>query len=270
MKKGDIVTYRLKNKNVLCEIININNYNEYTLKGLQYRFIKTCTIKDIHPIDLNNSDSLDCKAGSRINDKINCILNARSINENHKSCFLDTVLHLDSDMQYLNLCLQSYEDLGINAMGIYLPIHEQPSKIFKLLQKYDPAIIVITGHDSFIEGSDELDLDNYENSHYFIESVKKAREFQKCKDDLIIIAGACQSCYEKIIEAGANYASSPKRILVHALDPSFIVEKIIFSSINYYLSPLDAVETTNFGLDGYGGIETRGRKRISLPSVFNT
>ncbi len=33
-------------------------------------------------------------------------------------------------------------------------------------------------------------------------------------DELVIFAGACQSHYEEIIKAGANFASSPHRILM--------------------------------------------------------
>ncbi len=55
-----------------------------------------------------------------------------------------------------------------------------------------------------------LDLNNYRNSKYFIESVKILRNYNSSYDELVIFAGACQSCYESILEAGANFASSPK------------------------------------------------------------
>ena len=47
--------------------------------------------------------------------------------------------------------------------------------------------------------------------------MKEARKFEKDLDSLVIFAGACQSMM-MLIEAGANYASAPYRVLIHALD----------------------------------------------------
>ena len=62
-----------------------------------------------------------------------------------------------------------------------------------------------------------INLDNYKNTSNFIDAVKMARNYEKDQDKLIIIAGACQSNYEELIKAGATFASSPKRINIHAL-----------------------------------------------------
>ena len=47
-------------------------------------------------------------------------------------------------------------------------------------------------------------------------------KYEKSHDKLVIIAGACQSNYEELIKAGANFASSPKRVNIHCLDPAII------------------------------------------------
>ena len=57
----------------------------------------------------------------------------------------------------------------------------------------------------------------------------------KCEKISIIgstcyFAGACQSHFEALIRAGANFASSPSRINIHALDPVYVVGKISFTS----------------------------------------
>jgi spore coat assembly protein len=82
---------------------------------------------------------------------------------------------------------------------------------------------------------------------------------------LVIFAGACQSHYEAILAAGANFASSPQRILIHAFDPVFVVEKIAYSNIHEVLSINDIIDNTITGMDGIGGIETRGRLRVGYP-----
>ncbi|HAZ37460.1 MAG TPA: sporulation peptidase YabG, partial [Clostridiaceae bacterium] len=99
----------------------------------------------------------------------------------------------------------------------------------------------------------------------FIEAVKKAREYEKSYDDLIIFAGACQSFYEALIDSGANYASSPGRVLIHAMDPVLVCEKVAFSSIGKLVSPQEIMENTITGSKGIGGLETRGKYRELSP-----
>ena len=69
------------------------------------------------------------------------------------------------------------------------------------------------------------DIYNYRNSKYFINTVNKARQI-KLNKDLVIFAGACQSYYEELIKAGANFASSPAIILIDFLDPLIVAEKV--------------------------------------------
>ena len=38
--------------------------------------------------------------------------------------------------------------------------------------------------------------------------------------------GACQSYFEAIMEAGADFASSPGRILIDFIDPIIVAEKV--------------------------------------------
>ena len=140
------------------------------------------------------------------------------------------VLHIDGDEEYLNLCLTTYKQLDIEAYGMSLSEKEQPKKIYSLLLKYKPDILVITGHDGLIKDERDFNrIENYRNSKFFIDSVRNARRFEPSLDDLVIFAGACQSHYEGILRAGANFASSPHRVFIHALDPVFIIEKVAFT-----------------------------------------
>ncbi|GIW48721.1 MAG: hypothetical protein KatS3mg079_197 [Caloramator sp.] len=117
-----------------------------------------------------------------------------------------------------------------------------------------------------LKGSqDYKNLDSYRNSRYFVEAVRRAREYEPSYDDLVIFAGACQSFYEALIEAGANFASSPNRVFIHAMDPVFVCEKIAFSSISKFLNPKEIVDSTITGIKGIGGLETRGKYREGLP-----
>ncbi len=77
-------------------------------------------------------------------------------------------------------------------------------------------ILIITGHDGMIKRGKEFNnIYNYRNSKYFIQTVKEARRYDKeVNKNLVIFAGACQSYFEALISAGANFASSPARILI--------------------------------------------------------
>lgn len=176
------------------------------------------------------------------------------------------VLHLDGDGTYLNKCLQAYRDLGIPAEGRHMPESRMADALPELLDRHQPDILILTGHDGLLrKGQDLANVFNYRNSEHFIRAVRVARRWERSLDDLIIFAGACQSHYEGLLEAGANFASSPHRILIHALDPVLIAEKIAYTPINQTVNIFDVVRSTITGTDGLGGIESRGKYRIGLP-----
>ncbi|OPX85143.1 MAG: Sporulation-specific protease YabG [Pelotomaculum sp. PtaB.Bin104] len=177
-----------------------------------------------------------------------------------------TVLHIDGDSDYLDLCLTTYKQLSIPANGYCIDEDKQPAKVQGLLNKHNPDLLVLTGHDGFIKGKlDFKDINNYYSSKYFVEAVKAARHYEKSRDDLVIFAGACQSHYESILSAGANFASSPQRVMIHAYDPVFVVEKISYTSIYDRISIKDIIAGTITGIDGIGGMETRGKFRMGIP-----
>jgi spore coat assemly protein len=164
------------------------------------------------------------------------------------------------------VCLRGYKSLGIEAYGKLISEAQQPLEIFELLKEYRPDILVLTGHDGMVKGMQNYrNIDNYRNSKYFVEAVKKAREYEPSYDNLVVFAGACQSHFEAIIEGGANFASSPYRILIHAMDPVFICERIAFSSITKFLTPQEILENTITGEKGIGGLQTRGTYREGTP-----
>lgn len=176
------------------------------------------------------------------------------------------VLHLDGDTDYLKDCIEYYNEFKIDVVGVEVKEEKQPKVVKELLSRYKPDILVITGHDAMKKGvENRLDPANYKNSMYFVEAVKIAREYEPSLDDLVIIAGACQSFYEALMEAGANYASSPQRVLIHCLDPVLICQKIAYTDIKDIINASEVLENTITGKDGMGGLNTRGKYREGLP-----
>jgi len=98
-----------------------------------------------------------------------------------------------------------------------------------------------------------------------VEAVKVARRYEKNQDKLIIIAGACQSNYEELIKAGATFASSPKRINIHALDPAIIASYIALYDRNKVIDLMDVLSKTKFGSDGIGGVRVSGCMFVGYP-----
>ena len=99
------------------------------------------------------------------------------------------------------------------------------------------------------------DIYNYRNSRHFIETVKEARRYERENNkDLVIFAGACQSYFEALIMAGANFASSPARILIDILDPLIVAEKIATTDDIKYVTIKDIEKELRDGKRGVGGV----------------
>jgi spore coat assembly protein len=176
------------------------------------------------------------------------------------------VLHLDGDPLYLRKCLDLYERIGVPVYGVYCEESEMPEKVGPLIEQFRPDILVITGHDSYSKSKGKInDLKAYRHSKHFVQTVKEARKKIPHLDQLIIFAGACQSHFESLIRAGANFASSPARVNIHALDPVYIVSRISFTPFIETVDVWDVLRNTLTGEKGLGGIETKGVLRTGMP-----
>lgn len=176
------------------------------------------------------------------------------------------VLHIDGDPHYLKKCLRVYDKLGVPVLGKHVKEEDMPEEVPELVRQMRPDILVLTGHDAYMKnkGSQD-DLKAYRHSGHFIRTVKEVRHHLPNLDHLVIFAGACQSHFEKLIRAGANFASSPTRINIHALDPVYLVSRISFTPFMEQVNVWDVLKNTLSGHDGLGGLETRGLLRTGMP-----
>lgn len=241
------------------------------LKGINTRLLADAPLNDLvekNPAEIAYYQLEDYQG---IYQKLKVVVNQRkAIQENDETEeYFEVpgrVLHLDGDEDYLNQCIKTYRQLGLEAKGFCKSEMEQPKVIYKILQENPADILVLTGHDGFLHGKKDFrSLDSYRSSRYFVQSVIEARRFQPNRDALVIFAGACQSNYEAILSAGANFASSPRRTLIHAFDPVFIVETIAYTPTDGMVSLKDIIQHTVTGTDGVGGVETRGQLRRGYP-----
>ena len=254
-KVGDYVTRISHNHDVLFKISFINN-DKVILQGVNVRLTADADLNDI--VSSNNKSD----------DKEIIERNIKEINFDRNNYFYlpGKILHIDGDDDYLNRCMNFYKNMGIKANGLCLEEDDISNKIIDLIKEYRPDIVVITGHDAYYsKKNNKEDLNNYQNTTNFVKAVKEARKYEKNQDKLIIIAGACQSNYEELIKAGANFASSPKRINIHALDPAIISSSIAVSDKNQSIDLIKLIEKTKYGSDGIGGIITNGTMYVGYP-----
>jgi spore coat assembly protein len=286
LKIGDIVGRKSYGCDVFFKVCNINNSSKdriYTLKGITYRIEADAPESDLIVQPRQKIEEYKRKMNRAVEIKTRELnktyqanrlggiskkfeLRGTSAEETRKFGRSGKVLHLDGDADYLQTCLDQYKELGIDAVGKHVPEAEQQTKVTGLLSVYRPDILVLTGHDGIIKGDgDYSNVNNYRNSRYYIAAVKEARKFDCDIDSLVIFAGACQSMFNEIINAGANFASSPYRVLIHALDPVLVCHKIAFEGVGKMISPQEVVNTTITGMKGIGGLETRGKYRDRYP-----
>ncbi|MDO5393730.1 MAG: sporulation peptidase YabG [Mycoplasmatota bacterium] len=255
-KLGDLVTRISHKHDIIFKIVGVEG-NVVFLKGVDLRLYADSDISDLVKVTYSNET-----------DKEIIDANIRDINLDRSQYFYlpGKILHIDGDEEYLERCMNFYKEMNIKANGLVLPEIEIADRIGELLSEYRPDIVVITGHDAYYERKPKMGgNNNYQNSANFIEAVKVSRKYEKSQDKLIVIAGACQSNYEDLIKAGANFASSPKRINIHALDPAIIASSLALSDRNKSIDVIKIIDKTKYGSDGVGGIITNGTMYVGYP-----
>ncbi|XEC94994.1 sporulation peptidase YabG [Paenibacillus tarimensis] len=285
MKQGDLVVRNSYGGDVLFRIASIRETSA-VLKGTDYRLLADSPIEDlsivrnpeqtgaVRQVRIKVSESMK-RMQQHQQRQLQAQKNERSPEIGQKikldSGYFELpgrVLHLDGDEKYMRKSMQLYGQMKVPAYGLHCHESQMPELLIRLLPQIKPDIVVITGHDGVLKNRPNLDLSqlsNYKNSANFVNAVKIAREYEKTRDGMIVIAGACQSHFEALLQAGANFASSPGRILIHALDPVYIAIKASYTPMRDTINLSEVINGTISGINGVGGIETLGRYRVGLP-----
>lgn len=254
IKIGDFVTRISYNNDTIFKVVNIKQ-DLVILKGVDIRLFADSKVDDLIKCDYVNKDD----------EFFDSVILREDLDRSEYFYLPGKVLHIDGDSDYLNRCLEFYKKANIFAVGEHVKESDLPNITFKLLKKYKPDILIITGHDSINKNMDVNNLSNYKNSKNFVKAVFQAREFEKSHDKLVIIAGACQSDYEALIKAGANFASSPKRINIHALDPAIIAVNLALTERGQEINLIELLDKTKYGKDGIGGLKSNGMMYVGYP-----
>lgn len=257
IKKGDIVSRNSYNNDILFYVERIENdvRNGKTaiLKGVSIRVIADSPVSDLLLFSKNKIDN-DLKDIDRSGLWFSKI-------RNNSYLKYGKILHLDGDKRYSEKTEKYYRNRNLNYIVKNVAEFKQPMVINGLLNRYKPDIVVFTGHDSIIKkGKNYNDLDNYRNSKYFVKSVIEARRWNSDVNDLVIFAGACQSFYEALINAGANFASSPGRILIDFVDPLIVAENIAVTSKDKFVTMSDLDRKIRNGKASINGVGAFGKR----------
>ena len=285
-KIGDIVARKSYNYDVLFRIIHINNDGTADLVGITTRILADAYLYDLKII---SKDELNLRLKNVSNNRkvrMNRSYNNLSVNRGEYNNYREnsnfskmyqrektfkkpgSVLHLDGDADYCKEWKKIYKDMGISAIIYNLNERDQYRHVPALLNRYKPEILVLTGHDAFIKRRNDIyNIDNYKNSKYFIQAVLEARKFEHNLDNLVIFAGACQSYYEAIVSAGANFASAPKRVLIDMMDPMIVAQSVAYTPVNEFVPLENIISNTREGINGIGGLQTRGQYRVGMPGL---
>ena len=244
IKKGDYVTRNKYNNDILFKVNKIVN-NKAILSGVDLRLYADADISDLR------------KSGVKIED---VKYEDNNLDRSNYYYIPGIILHLDTDSDYLEKCMNYYKSKNIKCYGYVFEASEFSKKINELIIKHNPNIVVITGHDAYYKKTNK-----YKNSNYFIDTIKSIRKNIRLHEQIAIVAGACQSDYEDLIKAGANFASSPKRVNIHALDPAIIASTIALTKTNTQINVPELLEKTKYGSNGMGGIITNGLMYVGYP-----
>ena len=252
-KIGDFVTRQSYNNDIVFKIINIVDGIAY-LKGNYIRLYADSPISDLNIYKEKETDTFAEK------------LEEENLDRNGFFYLPARILHIDSDENYLNKCLNYYKKNKLQALGKIVEEQDIPIKILKYLKEYNPDIVIITGHDAYYsKKNDKNNMNNYRNSKYFCEAVTQPRNYDKNTDKLVIIAGACQSNYEELIKCGDDFASSPKRVNIHALDPAIIAATIALTDKSKKIDLINLLNKTKYGSNGMGGLMGNGLMYVGYP-----
>ncbi len=258
IKENDIVVRKSYKKDLIFYVDKITQEKVY-LKGIINRIEADAPITDLELIGKNKYSRYIDNFDNRIKQRISkSLLMTKKIKKQ-----TGKILHLDGDKKYSQKANRYYQAVGLNAIVKNIDESKQPKILKNLLVTYNPDILIVTGHDAMYKKSiGYYNINNYRNSKYFVECVKLAREYDLMYNKTtVIFAGACQSYFEALIAAGANFASSPGRILIDFLDPIVVAETIACTKRHKYVTINDIVEELRDGKIGVDGIGANGRLR---------
>lgn len=265
-KVDDIVARKSHDLDMIFKIKSFNG-DIAMLKGMFFRLSADAPVADLEPVS-------ECDyRGALVEEKK--VLTAvskpelrgmRNIKKESDFFVSGRILHVDGDVDYVDRSAKLYEHANVYATTIFVKESLMQERVPDMVKQLRPNIVVITGHDAIEKKDLAHSLEGYRSSKFFVNTVNELRKLEPSLDYLIIIAGACQSHFEALIGSGANFASSPQRINIHALDPAIVAATVALTSYEDEVDLKQALEKTVTKIAGIGGLQTKGTLRYGVKS----
>ena len=158
IKKGDIVARKSYNKDIIFTVKNIIETKREKiaiLKGTIDRIEADSKIEDLEIVDKKIVNEKMQTLHHKMNNKIIQTKETRGESEykigiltpnyrNKEKIITGRILHLDGDKKYSQKSYYYYKKLGLNAIVRNIPEYRQPRIVYRLLEEYQPDILVIT------------------------------------------------------------------------------------------------------------------------------
>ena len=147
IKKGDIVSRCSYGHDIIFSVKRIvklaNKKQIAILKGIDVRVEADAPLKDLKIVSKEEQKAREKELEQRIIYKIE---KERIYKENRRKEVIYTgrILHLDGDKRYSEKSTMYYKKMGLNATVRNIPENKQPKVVYRLLQIYNPDILVIT------------------------------------------------------------------------------------------------------------------------------
>ena len=147
IKKGDIVSRNSYGNDIIFfvkRILRLANKKEVAiLKGIDVRVEADAPLDDLKAVSKDELLKREKELEERIIYKIE---REKTYGENRRKevVYTGRILHLDGDKKYSEKSIMYYKKMGLNATVKNIPENKQPKVVYRLLQIYNPDILVIT------------------------------------------------------------------------------------------------------------------------------
>ena len=147
IKKGDAVTRNSYGNDIIFlvkRIIKLANKKQIAiLKGIDVRVEADAPIEDLKIVSKEEKINREKELEEKILYKIQKEIVGKE-NRRKEVVYTGRILHLDGDKKYSEKSIMYYKKMGLNAIVRNIPENKQSKVVYRLLQIYNPDILVIT------------------------------------------------------------------------------------------------------------------------------
>lgn len=152
IKKGDYVARISHNKDVIFVVDLVINNQIAILSGITTRLKADSYLNDLEIVNRQKIQSTYKEIEARITNKASQkrqVYKTNFFSRSNKIIYTGKILHLDGDRKYSEKSSIYYKKMGLKAIVKNIAENRQVYLANDLINKFNPDIVVITGHDRY-------------------------------------------------------------------------------------------------------------------------